>query len=114
MAEVSISPNNISVKFRGRADRERPRAMPVVSKAQNAAMHAAEQGNSTLGIPKSVGKEFVADQAPGSVKNLPERVGKPSKPKEPPHIGEARKLHRRGVISRKQLDKLTAGGFPGA
>ena len=51
--------------------------MPVVSKAQNAAMHAAAEGKSTLGIPKSVGAEFVADQAPGSVKRLPERVAAP-------------------------------------
>jgi hypothetical protein len=53
--------------------------MPVVSKAMNAAMHAAAEGNSTLGIPKSVGAEFVKDQVPGSVKKLPARVrdGKP-------------------------------------
>ena len=49
--------------------------MPVLSKAQNAAMHAAAQGKSTLGIPAKVGKEFIADQAPGSVKRLPMRVG---------------------------------------
>jgi hypothetical protein len=34
--------------------------MPAVSKAQNAAMHAAAEGHSTLGIPKKVGKEFSA------------------------------------------------------
>lgn len=51
--------------------------MPVVSKAQNAAMHAAAEGKSTLGIPKSVGQEFTADQAPGSVKRLPQHVGSP-------------------------------------
>ncbi len=49
--------------------------MPVLSKAQNAAMHAAAAGKSTIGIPAKVGKEFVADQAPGSVKKLPQRVG---------------------------------------
>lgn len=48
--------------------------MPSVSQAQNAAMHAAAEGKSTLGIPQSVGKEFVA--ATGSVKDLPERIGK--------------------------------------
>ena len=60
--------------------------MPVVSKAQNAAMHAAKEGNSTLGIPASVGKEFTADQAPGSVKKLPNKVkdGKPVKGAKPP------------------------------
>lgn len=34
--------------------------MPAVSKAQQRAMYAAAEGHSTLGIPKSVGKEFVA------------------------------------------------------
>ncbi len=51
--------------------------MPVVSKAQNAAMHAAAEGKSTLGIPQSVGQEFVSAQAPGSVKRLPQRVAAP-------------------------------------
>jgi hypothetical protein len=46
--------------------------MPAVSKAQNAAMHAAAAGHSTLGIPKSVGKEFSA--ATKSVKGLPEHL----------------------------------------
>lgn len=32
--------------------------MPPVSQAQRKAMHAAAAGKSTLGIPKSVGKEF--------------------------------------------------------
>lgn len=56
--------------------------MPSVSKAQNAAMHAAAEGKSTLGIPQSVGREFTDAQAPGSVKKLPERkaVPKPRKP----------------------------------
>jgi hypothetical protein len=34
--------------------------MPAVSKAQQRAMYAAAEGHSTLGIPESVGKEFVA------------------------------------------------------
>lgn len=48
--------------------------MPSVSKAQNAAMHAAAEGKSTLGIPQRVGEEFTKAQAPGSVKRLPERI----------------------------------------
>ena len=32
--------------------------MPPVSEAQRKAMFAAAEGKSTLGIPKSVGKEF--------------------------------------------------------
>ncbi len=35
-----------------------------VSQAQRAAMHAAAEGHSTLGIPKKVGKEF-AEADPG-------------------------------------------------
>lgn len=34
--------------------------MPIQSKAQQRAMHAAASGHSTLGIPKKVGKEFVS------------------------------------------------------
>jgi len=50
--------------------------MPVVSKAQNAAMHAAAAGKSTLGIPASVGRDFVNATPKGAVKNLPEKVKK--------------------------------------
>lgn len=60
--------------------------MPVVSKAQNAAMHAAAAGHSTLGIPKSVGADFVAATPAGSVKKLPKHVKPKSaaKPRKPP------------------------------
>jgi len=44
--------------------------MPMVSQAQRAAMHAAAQGKSTLGIPKKVGAEFVAADKGGK---LPKR-----------------------------------------
>lgn len=46
--------------------------MPIKSKAQLGAMYAAAEGKSTLGIPKKVGKEFVA--AGKAQKNLPSRV----------------------------------------
>jgi hypothetical protein len=47
--------------------------MPSVSRAQQAAMHAAAAGNSTIGIPQSVGEDFsAADHARGPAK-LPER-----------------------------------------
>lgn len=52
--------------------------MPIKSKAQERAMHAAAAGKSTLDIPKKVGKEFIA--AGPAKKNLPERV-KSSAPK---------------------------------
>lgn len=47
--------------------------MPSVSRAQQAAMHAAASGNSTIGIPQSVGEDFAAaDHARGPAK-LPAR-----------------------------------------
>jgi hypothetical protein len=51
--------------------------MPSVSKAQNAAMWAAREGKSSLGIPASVGRDFNDAQTPGSVKKLPQRVATP-------------------------------------
>ena len=45
--------------------------MPAKSKAQFRAMAAAKSGKSTLGIPKSVGAEFVG--ATKSPKSLPEK-----------------------------------------
>lgn len=47
--------------------------MPMKSKAQNRAMHAAAEGRSKLGIPKKVGKEFVNAEHGKSTKGLPER-----------------------------------------
>ena len=109
MAETAIHQNNLRVAYRGKPEREKPRMsgfsidpsaapeggkgqrMPVLSQAQNAAMHSAAEGRSTLGIPASVGKEFTSDQAPGSVKKLPKRVGA---------------MHKRGRISNKAKAKL--------
>lgn len=88
MASTQVQANNAAVEFRGRSERE----MSVVSKAQNAAMHAAEEGRSTLGIPKKVGREFVKGQNPGSVKKLPMHVRK-----------QARRMARRGMISEKAM-----------
>jgi hypothetical protein len=48
--------------------------MPLESKAQAGAMYAAAEGKSTLGIPKKVGKEFVA--AGKAKPKLPEHVAK--------------------------------------
>ena len=50
--------------------------MPDVSRKQQEAMAAAAGGRSTLGIPPSVGQEFIAaDRARGPTK-LPERAPK--------------------------------------
>lgn len=48
--------------------------MPVVSEAQRHAMYAAKEGKSTLGIPKSVGEEFIAATPKGA--KLPEKAPK--------------------------------------
>jgi hypothetical protein len=50
--------------------------MPMLSRAQNRAMHAAAEGKSTLGIPKSVGQKFVTASHGEKVRDLPERVPK--------------------------------------
>lgn len=41
--------------------------MPMQSQAQRGAMYSAAAGHSTLGIPKAVGKEFVASDKPGKL-----------------------------------------------
>jgi hypothetical protein len=41
--------------------------MPMQSEAQRRAMHAAATGNSTIGIPKQVGKEFAAADEGGKL-----------------------------------------------
>lgn len=74
--------------------------MPVVSQAQNAAMHAAEEGRSTLGIPQSVGAEFTKDQKPGSVKRLPKHVRK-----------SAKHMKKRGMISESAAKKHLSGDY---
>ena len=51
--------------------------MPIQSKAQQAAMYAAKSGDSTLGIPQSVGADFVAaGPAGGSFAKLPKKKKK--------------------------------------
>jgi hypothetical protein len=52
--------------------------MPVVSEAQRRAMYAAKEGKSTLGIPKSVGADFIAATPAGA--KLPERKKSADKP----------------------------------
>lgn len=50
--------------------------MPMKSQAQNAAMHAAAEGKSTLGIPASVGKKFVAESHGQKIAKLPKKKAK--------------------------------------
>jgi hypothetical protein len=84
MADTATQSNNVSVEFKGRS-------MPSVSRAENAAMHAAAEGKSTLGIPKSVGKEFVEADHGRKIKKLPKHV---------------KSAHKRGLISDAQMEKM--------
>jgi hypothetical protein len=51
--------------------------MPMKSKAQVAAMHAAAAGKSTIGIPTKVGREFVKASHGQKVGKLPARKNSP-------------------------------------
>jgi hypothetical protein len=48
--------------------------MPDVSQRQRRAMFAAKEGNSTLGIPKSVGADFIAADAAAGNPKLPKKA----------------------------------------
>ena len=69
--------------------------MPSSSRAENAAMHSAVEGHSALGIPKSVGKDFVKADAGRKIGKLPKHVKR-----------KAKRLARSGMISDKQLAKM--------
>lgn len=73
--------------------------MPSVSQAQNRAMEAAAHGNSSLGIPQSVGAEFTGAQPPGSVSKLPPRAHSLA-------MASATNLHKMGHISKEQHDGI--------
>jgi hypothetical protein len=71
--------------------------MPILSKAQQGAMYSAAAGQSTLGIPQSVGKDFVAaGPAGGSFAKLPAKKKTPDKMKA---------AYKRGRISDKVMAK---------
>lgn len=74
--------------------------MPPVSQAQRKAMFAAKSGNSTLGIPQSVGADF-ANADPGGA--LPEYA--PPKKKVAPPKG-------RGLSALVKSQKKSRGKFP--
>ena len=73
--------------------------MPVLSKSQNAAMHAAAEGHSSLGIPQKVGAEFVAGQQPGALKSLPNHVHALS-------MASATHLHKMGHITTEHKNQI--------
>ena len=76
-----------------------PLSKPPVSQAQRAAMHAAAQGKSTLGIPKEVGKEFAAADEGGK---LPEKIEKE----------ETCKFSENGQWSLDKVEDVGRGGKP--
>ena len=78
--------------------------MPVVSLAQNRAMHSAAAGKSTLGIPAKVGADFTANQQKGSLKGLPERVSK-----RKPASRKVSLLRKGGAISDKAYGRRFGG-----
>lgn len=53
--------------------------MPPVSQKQRAAMAAAAQGRSTLGIPRAVGKEYIAADRGGKLPQKAKKMGKKGK-----------------------------------
>lgn len=61
--------------------------MPPRSEAQRRAMYAAASGKSTLGIPKSVGKEFTKADPGGK---LPEKAKKDNRTKRQKALYKAR------------------------
>lgn len=97
MAESAVQSRNVAVKYRGKGEREMPPYPKPKSKAQNAAMHAAAEGRSTIGIPKKVGTEFAKGAKGMKVKRLPKRVRK-----------QARHAAKRGLISEKAMAKHMA------
>lgn len=54
--------------------------MPSESKQQRKAMFAAKAGNSTLGIPQKVGKDFIKADKGRDLSKLPLRKGAPPVP----------------------------------
>jgi hypothetical protein len=95
MAETTVQPNNAKVSFSGATRREMPPYPKPVSKAQNAAMQAAAQGKSTIGIPEKVGKEFAKGASKTNVKQLPQHIKT-----------QAAQLRKRGAISDKAYAKM--------
>ena len=74
--------------------------MPITSRAQQGAMYAADEGKSTLGIPQSVGADFVAaGPKGGSFAKLPKRVKTGARSKKA--LGEGR-------VSQAAMDRALA------
>jgi hypothetical protein len=86
---------------------------PPVSEAQRRAMHAAAAGKSTLGIPQSVGKEFIKeDQAP-TMQSPPSATSKQAVFQSPPSVDQTRIMHapdKGAAWASSQWDQGTSAG----
>jgi hypothetical protein len=89
-----------------RLDSLESRTDPPVSENQRKAMHAAAAGKSTLGIPKSVGKEF-AEADPGG--KLPQSKSDAVDPRINAAILKLVADYKAGRISKEQYEKELAG-----
>jgi hypothetical protein len=95
MAEMTVSPNNKQITFRGKAEKE----MPSSSQARNRFMHAVAAGD-VEGVSKSVGKEFVSADAGRKIGNLPEHAKHKKRKRMSPGLKAA---HKRGLVSARAM-----------
>lgn len=79
--------------------------MPPLSQAQRGAMYSAAEGKSNLGIPASVGKEFVASDPGGK---LPEHVKRDHIPGKGPYHSELKQLEAIGDMLRDCSTRMDA------
>ena len=73
--------------------------MPPVSQKQRAAMAAAASGKSNIGIPRKVGKEFIAADKGGKLPAYKEEKGekrKDNERRESNHYAPLSSMSRRG------------------
>lgn len=97
----------LAMKLAGSTKKSEPLAKPSVSQDQNAAMHAAAEGKSNIGIPKSVGKEFVAADHGKKVGSLPQHKAEPQLSPGTPKSSE----QHGAAPAHGQVDQ---GGMPGS
>lgn len=96
----------------GMEKQAQPLSKPPVSEAQRRAMGAAAGGNSTLGIPKTVGKEFIDADKGGK---LPETKKSETMAKAaPPPAAKAQMKQHMAVDASKAAAKPAAAPAPGA
>ena len=93
MADTAAAPNNRSVVYRGKQERE----MPSVSQAQNRFMHAVAEGK-VDDVPAKVGKDFVKADHGRKIGKLPKHVAK-----------KAKGAMKRGLISEKAAKRHLGG-----